>query len=36
VISGVGAIDKINAGRLALEGNNTFDGSIERCQGELR
>jgi fibronectin-binding autotransporter adhesin len=32
VISGVGSIDKINAGRLALAGNNSFDGSIERCE----
>jgi autotransporter-associated beta strand protein len=35
VISGVGSIDKINAGRLALAGNNSFDGQLNVQAGRV-
>jgi autotransporter-associated beta strand protein len=35
VISGVGSIDKVNAGRLALAGNNSFDGQLNVQAGRV-
>jgi autotransporter-associated beta strand protein len=35
VISGIGSIDKINAGRLALAGDNSFDGQLNVQAGRV-